>query len=119
MAEPDAVDRQALDALMEATGGDPNFLAEMMDVFFDDSGTQLAVMQQALAEGSAEELRRAAHSLKANSASFGAVALAGLCQEMETRGESARLDGADELLTRMQAQYAKVRDALEQARPAM
>src|SRR5687767_10569617 len=107
MMGPDVVDPAALDALVEATGGDRAFLAEMIDVYVDDSAEQLAVMRQAIAEGNAEELRRAAHSLKANSASFGATTLAQLCQELEVRGKAAELNDASELLAKIEAEYEK------------
>src|SRR5215204_6048411 len=85
VTEIGAIDRSALDALMEITGGDPDFFAEMIDVFLADAEELLGAMDGALARGDAAALRRVTHTLKSNSRTFGASALADLCQEIEGR----------------------------------
>jgi HPt (histidine-containing phosphotransfer) domain-containing protein len=118
MARPDVLDGAALDALTEMTGGDPAFLAELIDTYLADAKELRATMRQALAAGDAPELRRAAHSLKSNSATFGAATLAGLCHDLEERGKSGALDGAADLLARVEATSVEVEAALLAARPA-
>ena len=112
MAEPDVIDRAALDALLETTGGDLGFLAELIDTYLGDSVGLLAAMRQAIAVANPEELRRAAHSLKSNSASFGARALASLCQELEQRARNGVLEGAPGRLAHIETAYAAVEDGL-------
>ena len=53
----------------------------------------LADMRAALAAGDAEDLRRAAHTLKGSSASLGANDLADACRDVETAARDGRLDG--------------------------
>ena len=118
MTEQDAINRAALDDLLATTGGDPAFLTELIDTYFEDSASLLPAMRQALAVGSAEQLRRAAHSLKSNSASFGAQELAWLCRELEEQGRAGALGGAAERLAQVEAEYERVRRALLAARPA-
>jgi two-component system, sensor histidine kinase and response regulator len=118
MPEQHAINRAALDNLLATTGGDPAFLAELIDTYFEDSATLLMVIRQALTEGSAEQLRRAAHSLKSNSASLGAEDLAVLCRELEEQGRVGVLGGAAERLAQVEAEYERVRWALVAARPA-
>jgi HPt (histidine-containing phosphotransfer) domain-containing protein len=117
MSESDVIDRAALDALNEMTGGDPAFLAEMIDTYFDDSPGQLAAMRQGLADGNAEAFRRAAHSLKSNSANFGALRLAEMCRELEELGKAGALEGAAARLDAAEAEYEKARQALLALRP--
>jgi HPt (histidine-containing phosphotransfer) domain-containing protein len=117
MPEQDAINRAALDDLLATTGGDPGFLAELIDTYFEDSATLLPAMHQALAAGSAEQLRRAAHSLKSNSTSFGAQELAGLCRALEEESRAGALGGAEERLAQVEAEYDRVRRALQAARP--
>src|ERR671932_423175 len=118
MAEPEVViDRAALDALLETTGGDSAFLADLIDTYLGDSVGLLAAMRQAIAIANAEELRRAAHSLKSNSASFGARTLASLCQELEQRARTGVLEGAPGRLADIEMAYAAVEDALRTLRP--
>ncbi|HEY3228788.1 MAG TPA: Hpt domain-containing protein [Roseiflexaceae bacterium] len=117
MSEHDTIDRAALDDLLATMGGDSAFLAELIDTYFEDSESLLPAMRQALASGSADELRRAAHSLKSNSASFGAQELAVLCRELEEQGRAGTLRGASERLAQVEAEYERVRRALQAARP--
>ena len=118
MAEPDVIDRAALDDLLETTGGDPAFLAELIDTYLGDAIGLLAAMRQAIAVANAEELRRAAHSLKSNSASFGARTLASLCQELEQRARNGVLEGAPGRLADIETAYTEVEQALRALRPA-
>lgn len=118
MSEREPINPAALEDLLETTGGDRAFLAELIDTYFEDSGTLLPTMRQAVVAGSPEQLRRAAHSLKSNSASFGAQKLTVLCRELEEQGRTGTLGGAGERLAQVEAEYDRVRRALEAARPA-
>ena len=113
MAESDVIDHAALDGLLESVGGDLEFLAELIEAYFDDSPKRLAAMQEALSAGRAEDLRRAAHSLKSNSASFGAMVLSRKCRELEEMGKSGVLEGAVEQIWQIAAEYEEARAALE------
>ena len=48
----------------------------------------MAAMRGALADANVEEFRRAAHSLKSNSANLGAMTLAALAKELEMMGKA-------------------------------
>ena len=108
----DVVDQAVLDELLDTIGGDSEFLTELMDAFFEDNPRQLAVMRQALETGESEALRRAAHSVKSNSATFGASNLYALCKELEDMGKRSSLDGADVLLDAIGAECVLVQEAL-------
>jgi HPt (histidine-containing phosphotransfer) domain-containing protein len=113
MAQEDAIDCTVLDGLLETVGGDTEFLAELIGTFFEDAPVQIAAMQGALAAGRPQDLRRAAHSMKSNSASFGATTLSQMCKELEEMGKVGLLDGADERLRHIAAEFQKVRATLE------
>jgi len=114
VTETPVIDQAVFDGLLASTGGDMAFLAELMDTYFDDAPQLLAGMRGALADGNVEEFRRAAHSLKSNSANFGAMTLSALAKELEMMGKAGVLDGADRKIARVEAEYAQVKDALEQ-----
>jgi HPt (histidine-containing phosphotransfer) domain-containing protein len=118
MPEQEAINRAALDDLVATTGGDRAFLAELIDAYFEDSASLLPAMRQALTAGSAEQLRLAAHSLKSSSASLGADDLAGLCRELEEQGRAGALGDAAARVAQVEAEYERVRRALQAARPA-
>lgn len=118
MQQDNIIDRTALAGLMESFGGDLQFFAEMLDAFFEDSPRQLAAIRAGLAAGDAESVRRSAHSLKSNCASFGALALSGQCRELEVLAKTGHLEGGADLLTSIEAQFEQVRVALETIREA-
>ncbi len=119
MDAQDAIDGAALDALLEMTGGEPAFLAEMIDTYVTDARQLQVAMRQSLAGSDGQALQRAAHSLKSNSATFGAATLARLCQELEERAKRGALNDAAELVSLVEATYAEVETALRAARPAV
>jgi len=116
MTASEPIDPTALDALLDATGGDSAFLAEMIDAYLEDAADLFGAIEGALAGGQPEEWRRAAHSLKSNSATFGAVPLSEMCREIEERGEAGEIDGLSSLLDAARAEYARVRSVLRAAR---
>jgi histidine phosphotransfer protein HptB len=75
--------------LKETSGAD--FINELVDTYLDDAPKQLAEMKSAQLTGDAESFRRAAHSLKSNSATFGAQHLADLSRELEMLGKENKL----------------------------
>jgi PAS domain S-box-containing protein len=105
-----SLDAGALESLREL-GGD-EFLSEMIGTFLDDAQSLLASLRGALERGDAGELRRAAHTLKSNGQTFGAGGFAALCRELEERAKSGALDGAGELVDRVEREFAGVAEAL-------
>ncbi len=83
------LDPAALDNLRDTTGGDPAFLAELIDTFLEDAPPLLNNLQQALGKEDAAGVRLAAHSLKSNGADFGATTFSALCQQLELLGNRA------------------------------
>ncbi len=106
------IDTAVLDQLIATT--DAAFVEELLGAFLDDSPQLIAALRQALAEEDVEAFRRAAHSLKSNSASFGAVNLSALAKELEMIGKTGRLDGAGDALEPLAAEYDRVERALKE-----
>jgi HPt (histidine-containing phosphotransfer) domain-containing protein len=113
------LDPAAIDGMREMVGGDDEFLADLIDTFLKDAPQMLADMRQALRTGDAEVLRRIAHSLKSNSDSFGATALGEFCRKLEKMGKANALEGADDLITRADAEFTQVMAALETVRQGL
>ncbi|MDH4137666.1 MAG: Hpt domain-containing protein [Anaerolineae bacterium] len=108
----------ALENLREMIGGDPDFLAELMDTFLNEAPQLLADMRQAVEDRDAAGLRLAAHSLKSNSTDFGAMTLSNLCWELEGMGKAGTLDGVAEKVAQVEAEYERVKPAMEAVRKA-
>jgi HPt (histidine-containing phosphotransfer) domain-containing protein len=116
MVEPqrttEVLDPAALENLRIMVGGDDAFLLELVDTFLDDAPGLLADMRRALEEGDIVLLRRSAHSLKSNSAEFGATDLHGLCRELEDMAKAGALDGTPAKIAQVEVEYERVRSAL-------
>ena len=90
----------------------------MIDAFLADAPALLAMLRSSLRQGDADELRRAAHSLKSNGATLGALGFSDVCRELEQRAKENRLDGAGELVERIEQAYAPLTDELADQRRA-
>ena len=105
------IDQATFDGLVDLVGAD--FIGELAQTFFEEAPGLLAEMSQALDEGDAGAFRRAAHSLKSNGDSFGAVRLTSLARELETMGRDGRLDEAGPKLPQLEAAYEEAAEALK------
>jgi CheY-like chemotaxis protein len=108
------LDDDALGSLREL-GGD-EFLGEVIDAFLADAPQLIATLRRSLDEQSTEELRRAAHTLKSNGATLGAQEFAELCRTLEQRAKEGELDGASELIDRIEQEYRPLEEALSALR---
>ena len=81
------IDLATFRALEESAGAD--FVAELVDTFVAEAPLMLAEMRSARSAGDAERFRRAAHSLKSNCNTFGALALAAEARALEQQGLDA------------------------------
>jgi HPt (histidine-containing phosphotransfer) domain-containing protein len=101
-----------LDELRASVGDDPEFVAELIDDFLNDAPIQLETLRTAAAAGDAPTARRAAHTLKGNSRTFGAPELAALCQEAETAAHDGDLEAVLSRLDPIGEEWTRVRDEL-------
>lgn len=114
MTEDTAIDGKVFEGLKQNVGAD--FIGELIDTFVNDAPQMLADMRAALRAGDAEAFRRAAHSFKSNSATFGAISLAAHAKELEMMGKAGTLDGASLKVDQLETEYRGVRDELERLR---
>jgi HPt (histidine-containing phosphotransfer) domain-containing protein len=117
------IDRAVFDALVDMTGGEMDFVDELVDTYVDDGQQQVAALRDAIAAGDTAALVRPAHSLKSNSLNVGAMDLGGLCRELEEQARGGEVPDAAERVAAIDAGFAGVREALladraERAGPA-
>lgn len=99
-------------ALNDLAPGEPEIVAELVGQFLEEAPARVVAVQQALADGDASALRQAAHLLKGEASSLGALELADACEQLETLGRAGSLDGADALAARLDAAFERARQAL-------
>jgi CheY-like chemotaxis protein/HPt (histidine-containing phosphotransfer) domain-containing protein len=105
-----------LERLLETIGDDRSFLTTLIDTFLSDAPRLVEAARRGLEHGQTDEVQRAAHTLKSNGATFGATSFSELSRQLEALARSGMLEGADELIARIDAEYERVRIALETVR---
>jgi HPt (histidine-containing phosphotransfer) domain-containing protein len=106
------LDPAALENLREMVGDDA-FMVELIETFLTDAPKLLRDMETAVATNNAPLLRLSAHSLKANSADFGAKVLHKLCVELEGLGRDSEMVGTADLVAQVRSEYSQVEKALQ------
>jgi HPt (histidine-containing phosphotransfer) domain-containing protein len=99
-------------AQIEAAVGDPAFVRELISTFLNDAPRLVRTLRSSLEQRNSEEVRRAAHTLKSNGRTFGAIALASLSEELEFSAHRGSLASADDLVTQIEKEYVRVAGAL-------
>ena len=105
------IDMPTFEALKESMGVE--FIGELVQTYTDETPQLLSALQDALARGDNEAFRRAAHSIKSTSNSFGALEFGSLAKELEMLGRDARLEDAPGKVKLLVNDYPLVKDALQ------
>jgi hypothetical protein len=82
--EPSVIDLPTFEELRVSVGDE--FAAELIGAFLEEAPTMLAQLRISLGAGDADGYRRAAHSLKSNGNTFGALKFASLAAATERGG---------------------------------
>ena len=110
----DPIDQATFTALEDTAGAD--FVSELVGTFLDEAPPMLAELRRARDDGHAERFRRAAHSLKSNGNTFGALALGRMAKALELGGIAAIGHGEVPTLDALEQEYARVAAALAKKR---
>jgi HPt (histidine-containing phosphotransfer) domain-containing protein len=110
----EVLDPAALERLRATLGKQADqMLPDLIEKFYGDADRLLDQARQALEQEHVDDLRRAAHSLKSTSATFGAMKLSAVAQKLEHLARDGRLDGTAQLIVRAEAEFSRARAALE------
>jgi HPt (histidine-containing phosphotransfer) domain-containing protein len=109
--QPTAVDFDKAEAL-NRVDGDTDLLKELLGLFFAECPQRLAQIRDAIAKGDAENLQRAAHTLKGSVGNFAARAAFEAAERLELLGRAGDLTDADQA-------YAALEGALERFEQAL
>jgi len=102
------IDAAIFAELQEAAGAE--FVGELIGTFFEEAPQMLAELRAAHSAGAADALRRAAHSIKSNANTFGALRLGEMARNLELGGLVADAAPIDAL----HAEYECVATALQE-----
>ncbi|TMK90501.1 MAG: response regulator [Actinobacteria bacterium] len=106
------IDEAVLARLADGTGGDAGFVSDLIEQFVADTPGLVAAARAGLDAGDAEEVRRAAHTLKSNAATFGAHELAGRSRELEDAAKRGMPEDGSARVDAMARELDIVREAL-------
>ena len=102
---------------LQATAG-AEFVGELVNTFLEEAPVMLGDLQKALAAGDADKFRRAAHSLKSNSNTFGALGLGAMARDLELGGLARAKESGPKPLEAITQEYSRVAAALAELRNA-
>ena len=109
---PPPIDPVALANLHTIGGGDPAFVAEIVQMFREDTPPRLEELDACVAAGDAERLAKVAHSLKGSVSNFGAKHLRTLLEHLEAIARSNDLSRAAASVAALRTEYDRVLAAL-------
>jgi CheY-like chemotaxis protein/HPt (histidine-containing phosphotransfer) domain-containing protein len=112
-AGPDALDRTVIDGLKELREpGQPDPLAELIDLFLKDARPRMEKMEAAAAAGDLPPLAVATHTLKGSASNLGARRLSNLCATLEKQAKAGEGDGARKTFGEVKAEFERVEELL-------
>ena len=106
---PGVPDRKVL---LEFFDGDPEFLAEVVNIFLQECPQQLTAMREAIAGGDAALLEQTAHSLKGSVSNFGVPAVFYALQNLEKMGRTGELASAAQAFADLEEKIRPLQTAL-------
>jgi HPt (histidine-containing phosphotransfer) domain-containing protein len=96
-----------------------SFVADLIDSYLANSGDLMAAIDASLASNDIDTFTRSAHTLKSNSAIFGANTLSAFCQDLELAGKSGKLNDLQTKINLMKIEYKQVRQELADLRRSL
>ena len=106
------IDPAAFANLVEITGGDLEFVDDLVDTYLTDGEQQVAALRAAAASRTGEDLVRPAHALKSSSLNVGALGLGALSRTLEEAARTGPVPDAVAQVDRIAAAFDDVRAAL-------
>lgn len=113
--DPNVLDTTVIEGLRELGGeDDPGLLLELVEMFLDDAPNRLKEMEQSMAEGDLETMRRAAHTLKSSAANMGSINLSEICSKMEDAARNEETSAYAEMVPSVMGAFSDFEKALRQ-----
>lgn len=98
--------------LKEFVGDDPQLLAEVIQIFLDDSPVTLENAARGMSNADSPAVETSAHRLKGSLSTMGAAAAAETANRLESLAREGVLDDAPELLARLVREVEAAREVL-------
>ncbi|MEO7103606.1 MAG: response regulator [Gemmatimonadaceae bacterium] len=113
-----SVDLTVLDNLAAMAEGGEEFVNRLIGTFVSDTSSRLVTLHVAVEGADLPAIERTGHALKGSSGNMGATGMAAIGAALQGAGQKHDLSGARALVEDMEAEFARVREALDSAFPA-
>jgi HPt (histidine-containing phosphotransfer) domain-containing protein len=114
MADP--IDRPTFANLLEMTGGDQEFVDELVETYLREGDRLVDDLVVAAAAGDFAAMVLPAHSMKSSSLNVGALDLGELCRRLEEDSRSGSVDAPVDRANEVKVAFADARAALLEER---
>jgi PAS domain S-box-containing protein len=114
LAHKKSFDISMIDQLKATVGGKSETLASLVKSYLDETPHYLASMREALEFGDIDRFQRIAHNLKGLSATFGAMKLSTICEELENLSSNGGLEQVGTLIDQAESEFDLVAAHLAQ-----
>ena len=91
-----------------------SFFPELLETFEHDAIEHFAALRLAIAGCETGRLRGEAHALKGACLTIGAQGMADICKLLENLGTAQSVEGAPQELARLEHEFARVKNEIEQ-----
>jgi HPt (histidine-containing phosphotransfer) domain-containing protein len=112
---PPPIEQAALLNLRTIGGDDDAFVAEIVQMFREDTPPHFAELTACVAQNDAVRLAKVAHSMKGSAGNFGAKHFRHLAENLEAIAKSGNLVAATAAVEALHAEYERVVTALDVA----
>jgi HPt (histidine-containing phosphotransfer) domain-containing protein len=102
-----------MERLLDFTDGNPDNLKELVMLYLNQTSEQMGQLDAAVRAGSAQEVRRLAHSCAGASATCGVRQLVPILRELERQGSEEKLTTAADLCQQAGREFQRIRIFLE------
>lgn len=99
--------------MLERMGGDMELLAEVVDLFLEDSPKMLDSLRVAISGGDAHSVERSAHSLKGALLNMAAEPAASVALQLERMGREEELERSLDALRQLETEMGRLCEALK------
>jgi len=111
--EKPRIDLRKIEELKELVDDDPDFFIELLEDYMNNSEENLKAIRYAIQAKDTITVVKTAHILKGASSNIGAVNMTELSKQLEHLGREEILEGAVELIDRLDVELVEVKSELE------
>ena len=106
------IDAATFASLLEMTGGDQEFVDELVDTYLTEGDRLVGDLVGAATTGDIGAMVLPAHSMKSSSLNIGALELGELCRHLEMDARSGSVDAPVDRANEVKVAFAEARAAL-------